>query len=286
MAEQTEQVRTMVEKLFSDWLTDYCNDHIDPFVKSSEDMVRHCLDIDDEIPNEYGWKFSSKDALEKQLSKATGNGQINKIFWEDQARNIEAYSMMTLWRGIELITSCLRSMNNKEVIAPAIAARSLLELSTVFLLNANTLQKTFGDLTFPEGVIVTSTEVEALVVKMIWGTRYDNPEPHVLQTNIMTSLQRLAKNSNANKLMPIYEYLCDIAHPSFIGNTSYWSHIESVDADGAEKRVISRLPTRQINSEILEKTIWALAWSSVCIRNAFDIMREANMTLIRKLGSS
>nr|WP_256837280.1 hypothetical protein [Pseudomonas oleovorans] len=276
----------MTEHTYSDWLSMYCKDHEDPFVRESEAMVRHCLDLDEKVPNEYGWKFSGKESLEKQISEVASYQEVNSIFWKDQARNVEAYALMTYWRGVELIKSCLSGINAREVIAPAISARSLLELSTVFLLNSNNLHKTFGELSFPENTIVTSSEVEALVVKMIWGTRYGEPEPYLTQTNIMTSLQRLSKNPKATELMPNYEFLCDIAHPSFIGNTSYWSHVDSVYPDGSEKRVMSRLSSREFNTEITDKTIWALAWSSACIRNAFEIMSDANRVLLGKLKTS
>lgn len=276
----------MSPNTYSDWLRKYCRDHEDPFVRESESMVEHCLGLDKKIPDEYGWKFSSKETIEKQVSGVASCQEANSIFWKDQARNIEAYALMTYWRGVELVKSCLSGLNQREVIAPAISARSLLELSTVFLLNANTLHKTFGELSFPENAIVTSSEVEALVVKMIWGTRYGNPEPHLSQTNIMTSLKRLSKSPKAEELMPNYEFLCDIAHPSFIGNTSYWSHVESVSPDGSEKRIMSRLSSREFNTDITDKTIWALAWSSVCTRNAFEIISDANRTLLGKLKAS
>ena len=276
----------MTKNTYRRWLSEYCDAHNDPLVNASEEMVRSLLEIDGKMPAEYGWRFSSEEALKNQLSEAADCRDLNSIFWEDQVRNIEAYSIMTLWRGAELAKSCLNGINEKEVISPAISARSLLELSTVFLLNANSLHKTFEGLSFPENTIVTSSEVEAFVVKMIWGTRYGEPEPHVKQTNIMTSLQRLAKNPRAAELMPTYEFLCDIAHPSFIGNTSYWSHIASLYPDGSEKRIISRLSSRQFNAEILEKTIWALGWSSACIHNAFEIMSEANRILLGKLKVS
>lgn len=276
----------MAKYTYSDWVRKYCGGHEDPFVRESEAMIRHCLDLDEKVPNEYGWKFSSKEIIESQISGAVSCQEANSIFWEDQARNIEAYALMTYWRGVELIKSCLSGINAQEVIAPAISARSLLELSTVFLLNANTLHKTFGELSFPKNTIVTSSEIEALVVKMIWGTRYGEPEPHLTQTNIMTSLKRLSKSPNAAELMPNYEFLCDIAHPSFIGNTSYWSHVDSVYPDGSEKRVMSRLSSREFNTEITDKTIWALAWSSACTRNAFEIMSDANRVLLGKLKVS
>ncbi|WP_155987042.1 hypothetical protein [Thioalkalivibrio sp. ALE11] len=277
----------MTNPKYRSWLKEYCDDHGDHMIRASEEMVLYLLEIDRKLPNEYGWRFSSEDALRKQLNEAANNyRERNSIFWEDQARNVEAYSVMTLWRGAELARACLNGVNEKEVIAPAVLGRSLLELSTVFLLNANSLHKTFGELSFPENTLVTSTEVEELVVKMIWGTRYGEPEPHVTQTNIMTSLQRLSRNPKADKLMPTYNFLCDIAHPSFIGNTSYWSHVESVYPDGSEKRILSRSSSRQFNEEILDKTIWALGWSSACIRNAFEIMSEANQILLGKLKAS
>lgn len=276
----------MPPNTYNDWLREYCRDHGDPFVRESESMVEYCLDLDKNVPDEYGWKFSSRETIEKQVAGVASCQEANSIFWKDQARNIEAYALMTHWRGVELAKSCLFGLNEREVIAPAISARSLLELSTVFLMNANTLHKTFGELSFPENTVVTSSEVEALVVKMIWGTRYGDPEPHLTQTNIMTSLKRLSKSPKAEDLMPNYEFLCDIAHPSFIGNTSYWSHVESVYPDGSEKRIMSRLSSREFNTDITDKTIWALAWSSVCTRNAFEIMTDANRTLLRNLKPS
>jgi hypothetical protein len=231
--------------------------------------------------------FSSKESLEQQLKVITdGNDKrMNFIYWNDQTSNIEAYCYMTFWRVVELIKSCVNGLNTRDTIAPAISARSLLELSKVFLLNANILEKTFSKVTFPDKTVVCSTEVEEFVVKMIWGTRYDNPEPHLQQTNIMTSLNKLAKNPNARELIPKYEFLCDIAHPSFIGNTSYWSHVESVTTDNREKRVISRLTSRNFNAEILDNTIWSLAWASVCIINSFVMLIKANKSLMDKLNN-
>lgn len=277
----------MTKHIYPDWLIAYCQAHDDPLIKASEEMVLYLLEIDEKLPDEYGWKFSSEESLKTQLGEASADyRERNSIYWEDQARNIEAYSVMTLWRGAELVRSCLHGINEKEVVAPAISARSLLELSTVFLLNANSLSATFGALVFPKNTLVASTEVEALVVKMIWGTRYGDPEPHVMQTNIMTSLQRLSKSPKAAELMPTYNFLCDIAHPSFIGNTSYWSHIESIYPDRSERRILSRLSNRQFNTEIFDKTIWALGWSSACIRNGFEIMAAANRSLFKKLKAS
>jgi len=272
------------ESIYSEWLDEYCAQNSDPFVLSSHEMISSCLDLEKDTPNEYGWKYSSEQSFNIQISKAVGCQDMNSVYWTDMARNLEAYSLMTLWRGLELIKSCLNGLNKKETISPAIAARSLLELSTVFLLNANSLESLFSKLKFKKDTVITSTDAESLIVKMIWGTRYNNPEPHLLQTNIMTALQKLAKSPGAENLMKVYEFLCDIAHPSYIGNTSYWSHIQETYPDESEHRVISRLLDRVVNVEILDKTIWALAWSSFCIRSSFLMISLANKKVLAELS--
>jgi hypothetical protein len=273
----------MTEQIYSDHLKEYCKDSSIFFVKESEGMVKNFLNLDQKIPDQYRWRFSDLNSIAKQASSEDTRQGLNKIYWTDQSRNIEAYTIMTWWRGNELVRSCLNGLNGREVIVPAIAARSLLELSTVFLLNANTLEKNFKKITFPPETIVVSTDVENLVAKMIWGTRYQPKDELLTQTNIMTALKKLAKSPGTEDLMPTYDYLCDIAHPSFIGNTSYWSHIEATNPDGSERRLMSRLTDRQYNTEITDKTLWALAWSSTCIHNAFIIMRDAYAGLLQKI---
>jgi len=269
-------------------LIDYTENHKDPMIKSVNLILSQFSDVDRQVPSEYHWLFSSVESITEQLKSLNKNDykKMNSIYWNDQTSNIEAYCYMTLWRSIELIKSCINGLNTKETIVPAIATRSLLEISAIFLLNANILEKTFAELEFPSKTIVFSTEVEGLVTKMIWGTRYGKPEEHLIQTNIMTSLQKVAKHPNAKALMPTYEFLCDIAHPSFIGNTSYWSHIEEITCDNQEKRVMSRLTNRSFNDDILDKTIWSLAWSSGCIKNSFEILMQANKEVREKLKAS
>ena len=89
------------------------------------------------MPARYGWRFSSEIALKQQITGIKDPAELNRIYWTDQARNIEAYATMTFWRGIELLKPAIRSLNIHEIVAPAVLARSLLELSCVFLIQAN-----------------------------------------------------------------------------------------------------------------------------------------------------
>jgi hypothetical protein len=201
----------------------------------------------------------------------------------NQSRNVEAYGLLSYWRGLELLETTVRSLNLKQVISGAVLARSTLELASAFLLNSNTIEATLKGLEFPENTVVTSKEFEAAVVKMIWGTRLGNHESYLTQKNILTMIQKLSKHPNAKELTPRYEYLCELAHPNFVGNARFWSHIKEKHADGSETVVLEQRLDDGIAVDIVENTLWAISWSSICIRNGFNIAQSGVESVLRKL---
>ncbi len=268
---------------FADWITDCCSHHPDPFIRDSDRMIAYCFELDATMPDRYGWRFASEESIRKQLEGVRDTQAINRVYWTDLARNVEAYSTTTFWRGLELLKPAIRSLNMQEIITPAVLARSLLELSCTFLMNANILEKTFRDMSFPKGAVVVSHELEKMVVKIIWGTRHGDPLPHLKQTNVLKSIQWVSKNPKGKDVLPTYEYLCDIAHPSFIGNTRFWSHIEEVLPDGSERRVISKYADRETTRAIVDKILWSLGWSAAVLRNGFEITEVALAQLLKTL---
>jgi hypothetical protein len=278
--------KTKTFPVYSEWLTNHCKNHEDVFVRDSWKMIDYCFQLDQKIPNKYAWRFSSDGALKQQLVGIKNPSKLNQIYWTDQARNIEAYSITTFWRGIELLKPAIRSLNIHEVVTPAVLARSLLELSCVFLVHANNLEKNFSEITFPSGTVVISHELEKMIVKMIWGTRYGDPEAHVKQTNVLGFIQKISKNPKASNVLDIYDYLCDIAHPSFIGNTRFWSHIDKINSDSSESRVIERHSAGESTNEIVDKVIWSLGWCAAVLRNSFEIMESGLKQLLDKIKKS
>ncbi|HML76179.1 MAG TPA: hypothetical protein PKB02_16945 [Anaerohalosphaeraceae bacterium] len=266
------------------WICDYCKSHNEPFIKDSGKMVAYCFELDQLLPEKYGWLFSDVESFKKKIEniKKTPK-EINKAFWLDQARNIEAYSTMTFWRGIELLKPAIRCLNIHEVITPAVLVRSLLELSCVFLTNANYFDDIFSQLEFPDNKIVIVPEFEEKIVKMIWGTRVGDPCDYLKQTNVLTYIQKLSKSPKAKGLLETYEYLCDVAHPNFIGNMRFWSHVEEVLSDGSQRRVISKFANKECTHEIIDKILWAMGWSSAVLRNGHEITKNAIHQLLTKL---
>lgn len=269
---------------FAGWLSDHCELSDDPFVRDSWKMISYCFELDRKIPSEYRWRYVDLESFQNQVSGNNEPVHLNRLYWTDQARIIEAYSLTIFWRGMEMLKPAIRSLNTKELITSAVLARSLLELSSVFLVHANNIQKTFSDLQFPDDAVVISSEFEESILKMMWGTRIGEPAPHLKQTNVMTFMTKLAKHPNGKEILPTYEFLCDIAHPCHMGNTRFWSHVESVDKSGAELRVISRNTSGPPTHDILNRILWTLGWSAAVLRNSFEITSSGVEVLAHKIG--
>jgi len=264
-------------------MADFCRRSSNEFTRLTPDWVAGCFELDGALPNSYGWRLSDDESLKRQMQGVRDTRNANRIYWLDQARNVEAYATMTFWRGNEILKAAIRSLNITEVVTPAILVRSLLELSATYLNNANTFEEFFSELQFPPNTVVVSAEFEERVIKMIWGTRLGEPPAHVKQTNVLTTIERLAKNPQATELLPTYQFLCEVAHPNVIGNSRYWSHIEHANDDGSNSVTMARHARGDHSNEILEHTLWALGWSAGCLRNSFTLVRNGLGKLQEKL---
>lgn len=271
---------------FSENISAFCEASDDSIISAAPQWVQGFLELDQTLPPKFGWRFSDVESFQNQMVNQLSPSEFNHGFWTDQARNVEAYSIMCMWRGAELLKPAIRSLNLGEVITSSVLARSLLELSATYLIHANTIETIFNDLAFPTNTVVISKEFEERVLKMIWGTRLGEPEPHLKQINVLTLIQKLTKNPNAADLLPHYEFLCEIAHPNVVGNNRYWSHIERVNDDGSEVRIFSRIADGEHTNEIRAKIIWSLAWSAGSLRNSFSMIHNALSNLRAKLSNS
>ena len=274
-----KNAKNLVFPQLAKWVVDRAKKSDRPLVRDSAIGVKYGLSLLEKLPDEYRWIYSSTQTFKNKIDGLNLTAipmpiDYNRIIWNDYACSWEAYAIMTYWRGIELIIPSIRSLNLRELIAPAVLSRSLLELSATFLHNANTFQtfvEELPDSKYMHISPVCSTELELLTNKAIWGSRLVEKNDPLMAKNAMTTLQNLSKNPNAVDLYPVYEYLCEVAHPNMMGNARFWSHVASVDEHGFEKRVISRNADADHVQELVENTLWALAWGSAVIHNAFLI---------------
>jgi hypothetical protein len=273
---------------FADWLKTLSTSSKHPFVRDSEKMIQYFFELEKKLPPRYGWRVTSVEAFQKQLSRITGKASsakidyevVNRLYWHDMARNLEAYGLMTYWRSAELLRSAIKLLNEKEILAPAIISRSLLELGAIIIKNSNVIHRTLKDaLTLRKGVI-TSNELEELVVRLIWGSKVVSQA--VKPINSKEYRDFVSKNPNASELPEVYKFLCDLTHPNALGNARFWGSSVINNKDGSKTVTIQRDAESALTKEIREKILWALGWSAVCIRNGFEINQNTVQIILKR----
>lgn len=265
------------DNLFSSWVLSISESSEYPFVKSSPEMINSFFELDKMIPDKYGWRHYDVEAFKKIIEDTHGDPEkINRTYWMDVVRSMEAYSAMTFMRMNEVLRSAIRSLNNKEIVPSAILSRSCLELATSMLDNANLFDRTIAGLPKEKKMIIVADEkFEIMLTKTIWGTRYGDDLPdYLIQRNILTIIQKMSKNANAKELLSKYEFLCELAHPNVIGNARFWSDESYPNSDGSVTIVIQKEGYSNSKREIIENILWALSWSAACVRNGFVLIRE------------
>jgi hypothetical protein len=271
------------DDLFNSWVLAIIKTSEHPFVKSAEEMVNSFFELDQKVPDKYGWRHYDVDAFKKLIEDTHGvPDKINKTYWLDVVRSMEAYAAMNFIRTNEVLRSAIRSLNNKEIVPAAILSRSCLELASSMLDNANLFDRTVAS--FPKDrkdlVVVADEKFEIMLNKTIWGTRYGKNLPeHLMQKNILTIIQKMSKNPNANELLSKYEFLCELAHPNVIGNARFWSDESYANLDGSITIVIQKKGYSDSKKEIIENVLWALGWSAACVKNGFYLIQAAILNI-------
>lgn len=266
------------------WVLTHCENSKIVYVKNAPSFIESFWRYDQqEIRDEYGWKFSSVETHKKLRLKAKSGAEINQIYWQDFARNLASYSMISFWRAAEIFNASITLLNSRNYLPSAVLARSLLELTAQYKSNAIFLSCNLKQVLWKLGSnldhVLESPDFEEFSLKAIWGTRQGEPEEYLKQQNVLTIIQKIANHPDTKILLDTYEYLCEIAHPNVVGNTRFFSHIEHAYNDGCELRVLNRYTDSNETSRIADATLWVLAWSALEIKNGFELI-DNNLTAL------
>jgi len=265
---------------YAPWLISLSSELKHPFAKDSWKMVLFLRELESTLPIEHKWRLTDIEGFKAKIDRAKTSGSevINQVYWEDMGNNFEAWAIMSIWRGIELLDSAILSLNSGRYVSAATLARSLLEISTVMITEANNFDKTISSLSQPKpNQVVASKGLEELVLRLIWGARQSDTPEYLKQKNILSYLQRLAKNPSASELTSIYDYLCEAAHPNAVGYSRFYAAKGNPSNDQIVVRMSSSQSISQSSAgnELLEQTLWAIGWSSICLRNSYHIFQES-----------
>ncbi len=260
------------DELFSTALKDLIASSSDPTVRAAPDGIALLLELDEALPHQYGWGQKTPEALAASMKEAGADiERVNALFWHEMMANIEAFGTMSAWRGSDILRASLTDLNEGHVVAPAIGARALLELSSFVLISANKVHRLGLELDkIPSGELIGGGgmvgEVLQMFDKLLHGTKnYGDKSGRPTQYDPTHFLKKIAKKDE--EVLDVYSYLCDLTHAGALGYQRYWTGTGWQKEDLTGVHLVRREHDGLIANEIREKTLWALAHGSAMLRN-------------------
>lgn len=263
----------------------------DPWIDRANDSIKEFNEFSVTFPSKYGWRFKTKESFEIEIQEAVAAGgppiSINMLYWMDTMKNLEAYTVMSVWRTAELLRNAVRSLSGGETVVSAIVARAAVEGVAQFLDISRKVAPTLEDMQkydFQDRIVVNS-ELEELVLKSVFSSKLPDAEPELNPTNIITILQRISKICGQNNLMARYGVLCEVTHPNFLGRSVYVSEIETKHRIGDELRVLS--PKHgPVSKDLIELSLWAISWSAATQVSSAFLMQSSIGSIAAKLKNT
>ncbi len=261
-----------------------------PFVTDANDIIGHLNKLSQILPFRYGWRFRTDESLKAEMEEITATATdalpANELYWQDQLGNWEAYSLMNVWRVVDLARSCVWALARQEVLCASLLARSALETAAAFVDAARTVCATVSgpNREGKPGIIhdrandlrtsfVVSEELELYSLKVIFASKLPEAETIYNPTNIVTVITRISKIQSQEFILPTYGVLCETAHPNLLGRTLYLHRAEPGPWSGNELRTLGpgNGPTWHF---LAEPIVAALSWACGTQTSAFKLMAE------------
>jgi hypothetical protein len=218
------------------------------------------------MPISYGWHFKTADQFTKQVRKHAEAGaparDVNSLYWRDLLGNIEAYSVMSVWRMRDLARSVLTELERDNVIAACIVARSAFESAVQLAHDARTVSATLDGVRTHDmtSQVLISTDLEEEILKTVFASRLSDADEIYKGKNILTIIGKIGKIAPSDHLSDRYELLCEVTHPNFLGRSVYLVEQRESGLAGDEIRVIA-MKGGSNSAVLVQAGLWALSWS-------------------------
>ncbi len=239
------------------------------------------------FPMDYEWHFKSVEAFQHHIRKVEEAGgsiqEINKVYWIDTLHNCQAYTILSAWKMVELSRSTAHSAIRGDFVVAGTLARAALENAVQYCDAARTISATIEIILtqdFKQAVIV-SEDLERLILKTVFASRLPETADYYNSTNIMTAIERISKVVGQDEVLSKYSYLCEIAHPNWLGQSVYIA--DSVNKDYTEVRRVS-MRAGPSGLGILENTLWALSWATAAQVSAGKLLQGSVVKLHKKIA--
>ncbi len=239
------------------------------------------------IRQQLQWRFVGADDLYLQVETLVKAGDIdgsNIIYWRDIESSILAIRRIYINRSIALLESSLILLNRGDLLSSAVVTRSFFELALWMLHHSATFKNSIDALppaSDLKGRLVGASELQMLIVKLIWGTRLkDRTKKHsqLEQLKLIKELDKIKKRDPTNYIEPMYEYLSELCHPNVLGNFLFVEVTALKNSDSADLTIVNS----QVGVEataVIEKVCSCISWSTKAIMNA-EVQFEEAIALI------
>jgi hypothetical protein len=254
-----------------------------------------------EMPSETPWDVVTVDRI-TETTKSLAPEQKQGALWLDLTNQALAYGTLAAWKWKSLAISLVRALNERELISPSLMSRSMMELSTATLLNVREAIGVFAAAASRDDVVFVEPEqfkrIEESLYKAIWGTRIGSskladkkplwerspyPDGQVEVVNVLKGFQTFARDDPATfgTAFKIYEWLCDIVHPSTQGMRVFWDSYEEVAPGHTRFRL--RQGGKRDQDFVDAFVLWGAGYSAVILLNTLQRLFGSITEIHRKL---
>lgn len=270
------------------------NEHLQEFFRS---VVRNPKD-------KSTWEILTPDAFNRYGKELTAPKKL-ELFWRDMTNQANAYSILAAFKTDSLLRSLVRAANAKDLVAPSMLARGLLEHASSVYSNAEVILSALERVAIHPNPVVISEEkassLESTLVRSIWGTRIGRgldakkkpiweASPYLGNsmdaTNIMTQLQKLSASKAGldHSVLRIYEWLSDIVHPATQGYRIFWDDPIEI-AEGHTQHTLC--PQGGSDSGYMQiLALWATGYSTVVLTNLLMKINSAVGNMYKHLDTA
>lgn len=261
------------------------NDREKEFLINFDEYIHNINNLSNSIPDGYKWHFSSKETFEEHVNKWRVEKpkiiDINTVYWYDTFSSLQAYMIMCVWRLIDIAQSSLFLLDKNNIVPSAILARSAFETTIQFSSDVRVMAPSILSLSERDfhNEVCINEELESLILKTVFSSRASDTDEIYKPVNILTIIKKMTKFFHEDPIPDIYEKLCEITHPNFLGRSIYIRNSEKKDMPGSEIRFMS-YNDGYCSGNFLYTVLWSLSWS---IKNMNEFARILHESITKTL---
>lgn len=202
--------------MISDELVDVFDAYLHFFAKKSD---------------KHRWVFNSDLSLHAKIELAITSQKhnspyflANHIYWSDMLQSILAAEHIFYFRSEALIASTIEMLTKRDLLSASILSRSLLEVCIWHLYHSVVFaNSTKQSLKNTSTNLIDNSELQEMLLKLIWGSKQKNIIQEVKQHNVYKIFDKISKSLKHSDfdLEKNYDLLSELSHPNIEGNNLF-----------------------------------------------------------------